>query len=296
MREMLAGGAGLLITSGLLLTVAGGAGRWRGSSQPRGPLSRLLTLEAETALATGWGWLTPQRSVLIQLSVALACALIAVGLTGLVALAAAGLVSGLAIARGVLRIRIGSLRRRRQDQVLEAVRTLRQVLEAGGAGVQQGLQALATRGPVGLRAEFGAIAAGAAVGRQGEAWAKSRRRLQEPLFDLLSTAIEVQRPSGGRLGPLFVELEESVTALHEVAREAEALQVQARSAALLIVCLPVVFLVVLSALRSPYLDAYRAPAGEVFLTTMLAVMAVAYGWIMRWLRLPADDRLKLRDA
>jgi len=161
MRELMAGGAGLLISSGLLLTVAGRAGRRRGSGQPRGRLSRLLTVEAETALATGWDWLTPQRSVLTQLSVALSCALFAVGLTGLVALAAAGLVSGLAIARGVLRIRIGSLRRRRQDEVLEAVRTLRQVLEAGGAGVQQGLQALATRGPVGLRAEFGAIAAGA---------------------------------------------------------------------------------------------------------------------------------------
>lgn len=295
MRELGAATAGVLVTGALLLLLHGGAAP-PPVRRPGGRLARFGAAEAAAVAAAGWRGLDLRRWLAVQACLATACALLAVGLTGLVALAAAGLVAGLAIARGALQVRTGTLRRRRQDEVLEAVRILRQVLEAGGAGVQQGLLALAGRGPAGLRADFAAIAAAAAVGRQAESWAEARRRLQEPLFDLLSTAIEVQRPGGGRLGPLFVELEESVTGLHEVAREAEALQVQARSAALLIVCLPVVFLVVLSALHSPYLDAYREPAGEVFLGSMLAVMGLAYAWIMRWLRLPADDRLSLRDG
>jgi hypothetical protein len=57
--------------------------------------------------------------------------------------------------------------------------------------------------------------------------------------------------------------------------------------------LPLVFLGVLSMLRSPYLDAYRQPLGEVFLAAMLIVMGSTYLLILRWLRLPQQPRLRL---
>ena len=173
---------------------------------------------------------------------------------------------------------------------------LRRLLETGGVGVQQGVQALAAGGPRGLRDDFREIVAASAAGRQGEAWAAARARLDDPLFDLLCAAIQLQRPGGGRLGPLFREVEDSATAMYEVAREAQALQVQARSAALLVVCLPLVFLAVLSALRSPYLDAYHDATGEAFLGAMLGVIGATYLWIRRWLRLPGEARLGLRDV
>ena len=88
----------------------------------------------------------------------------------------------------------------------------------------------------------------------------------------------------------------TVAGAHEVEREADALQVQARSAAAIIVSLPVAFLLVLSALRSPYLDAFHQPAGEAFLLLMLAVMGASYVWMRRLLRLDGLQRVRLVDA
>ena len=68
------------------------------------------------------------------------------------------------------------------------------------------------------------------------------------------------------------------------------------SAAAIIVSLPVVFLVVLSALRSPYLDAYHDKAGQAFLLAMLIVMGCSYMWMRRLLLLPGLQRVRLSDA
>jgi Flp pilus assembly protein TadB len=95
---------------------------------------------------------------------------------------------------------------------------------------------------------------------------------------------------------LFADLEASVSAAQEVQREARALQAQARSASSIIVTLPVVFLVILSALHSPYLDAFRQPSGQLFLLAMLAVMAAGYAWMRRLLELPGLQRVRLSDA
>ena len=113
---------------------------------------------------------------------------------------------------------------------------------------------------------------------------------------MLAAAILIQGPGGGELAPLFADLEASVSAAQEVEREARALQVQARSASSIIVALPIAFLVVLSTLRSPYLDAFRHPAGEAFLLAMLAVMGCSYLWMRRLLQLPGMERLRLSDA
>src|SRR5258706_273950 len=98
------------------------------------------------------------------------------------------------------------------------------------------------------------------------------------------------------LHALCAELEATVTSAQEVEREAEALQVQARSAAAIIVSLPVVFLLVLTALRSPYLDAYHDLAGQVFLLVMLGVMGTSYLWMRRLLRLDGLQRVRLADG
>ena len=171
---------------------------------------------------------------------------------------------------------------------------LRQLLETGAGSVHAAIAVLGERGPTALRAEF-RIIAGTSIGRR-QAWSVARQRVAEPLFDMLAAAVLVQGPGGGELAPLFADLEASVSGSQEVEREARALQVQARSAAAIIVSLPVVFLVVLSALRSPYLDAYHNPAGQAFLLAMLAVMACSYVWIRRLLLLPGLQRVRLVDA
>lgn len=254
--------------------------------------------EAETALAAGLDLpgVTPARLALAEAASALILGLLALAVTDLWAVAAVGLAAGAGLVRLAAAARSGALRRHRQDAVLEAVRMLRHLLETGGVGVQQALEVLGQRGPERLRADFAMIVDAAAAGRQREAWIQARARVAEPMFDLLAAAIELQRPGGGELSPLFAGLEESLSGLHEVVREAEALQVQARGAAALIVSLPVVFLVVLAALGSPYLATYRTLPGELFLLAMLAVMGASYAWILAWLRLPGEPRLRMPDA
>lgn len=241
-----------------------------------------------------WSRWWDSEGAVAQVAAAFSGAAIATAVTGLVALAVPGAVGSAALVRFAMGRRGDAARARRQDAVLEAVRMMRQLLETGAAGVQQAIAVLGERGPEPLCQEFRRIAA-TSLGRR-QAWNTARDRVAEPLFDMLAAAVLIQRPGGGELAPLFADLEATVSSAQEVEREAQALQVQARSAAAIIVSLPVAFLLVLSALRSPYLDAFRQPGGEAFLLLMLAVMGASYVWMRRLLRLDGLQRVRLVDA
>jgi Flp pilus assembly protein TadB len=250
----------------------------------------------EKAIAAGSGWPIHGAAglALVQVMVAAVVGSGAALLTGLPVLGAAGAVAGVALVRGTVAARMRSRQVIRQDAVLDAVRMLRRLLETGATSVHAAVAVLGERGPAPLRSEFRVIA-GTSVGRR-QAWSAARQRIAEPLFDMLAAAVLIQGPAGGELAPLFADLEASVSGAQEVEREARALQVQARSAAAIIVSLPIVFLVLLSTLRSPYLDAYHTPAGQAFLLAMLAVMACSYVWMRRLLLLPGLQRVRLSDA
>lgn len=250
--------------------------------------------QGAVARRSGWSWLDGRAFVGLQCLAALLCAAAAASMTGLPVLAVPGAFGGAAMVRAAVTARGRARQIARQDAVLEATRMLRQLLETGATSVNQAIAVLAERGPVALRTEFRLIAARSAGRRQ--AWKEARERIAEPLFDMLAAAVLIQRPGGGELVPLFADLESSVSAAQEVEREARALQAQARSASTIIVALPIAFLVILSSLHSPYLDAFHKPAGEAFLLAMLAVMAGGYAWMRRLLQLPGLQRVRLSDA
>jgi Flp pilus assembly protein TadB len=260
----------------------------------RGRWAGLWRHEAALARSSGWSWLDAPTLMTVELAAAGLASLAAVVLTGLPAMCLPAAVGAVAVVRLAVGARSHAVRRLRQDAVLDSVRMLRQVLESGAGSVQQAIAVLAERGPAPLRAEFRVIAA-TTLGRR-QAWCSARDRIAEPLFDMLAAAILIQGPGGGELAPLFADLEATVTSAQEVEREAEALQVQARSAGGIIVSLPVVFLVVLSTFRSPYLDAFHSVTGELFLLAMLGVMGVSYLWMRRLLRLDGLQRVRLGDA
>jgi Flp pilus assembly protein TadB len=256
--------------------------------------SRWWSAQASLVRSTGWPWLTARRLAGLQLAAAIGGGAFAGDLTGLAPLAVPGAVGAVGAVHAVVSARARSRQVIRQDAVLEAVRMLRQLLETGATNVQQAVEILGQRGPVPLRSEFRLIG-GASTGRR-QAWSDARARIAEPLFDMLAAAVLIQGPGGGELAPLFADLEASVSAAQEVEREARALQVQARSASSIIVALPIAFLVVLSALHSPYLDAFQKPAGEIFLLAMLGIMGCSYVWMRHLLRLPGLERVRLSDA
>ena len=293
MVELAAAAAGLA-TALAVLIVGGFPPPSVGLELGRALRRRSLGSRTAAAARCGWPWLDGTRLLAAEVAATILGALVGFEISGLVALGGAG--GGLAWGslRIGLELRNRSLRRSRQDAVLEAVRSLRQLLESGGVSVAGALAALARRGPAVLRPEFERVVLAAGSNLQTRAWADAREAIGEPLFDLLSAAILIHRPAGGELAPLFVDLEASVAAVYEVEREAEALQVQARSAAVLILALPLAFLTLMSALHSPYLDPYRQPVGELFLASMLGVMGASYAWILHWLRLPGEPRLRLR--
>jgi tight adherence protein B len=256
--------------------------------------ARWWAREGALAAGTGWGWLDARTLLAVEGCAALLAAACATSMTGLIVLSVPAAVGAVSAARAVVKARSRTQQVMRQDAVLEATRMLRQLLETGATSVNQAIALLAARGPVALRADFRLITA-RPIGRR-QAWKDARQRIGEPLFDMLAAAVLIQRPGGGELVPLFSDLESSVTAAQEVEREARALQAQARSASNIIVSLPIAFLVVLSALHSPYLDAFHEPAGEVFLLAMLGVMATGYIWMRRLLALPGLRRVRLVDA
>jgi Flp pilus assembly protein TadB len=256
--------------------------------------ARWWAREGALAAGTGWGWLDARTLLAVEGCAALLAAVCATSMTGLIVLSVPAAVGAVSAARAVVKARSRTQQVMRQDAVLEATRMLRQLLETGATSVNQAIALLAARGPVALRADFRLITA-RPIGRR-QAWKDARQRIGEPLFDMLAAAVLIQRPGGGELVPLFSDLESSVTAAQEVEREARALQAQARSASNIIVSLPIAFLVVLSALHSPYLDAFHEPAGEVFLLAMLGVMATGYVWMRRLLALPGLRRVRLVDA
>ncbi len=258
------------------------------------PLHRWFRAQSDTALASGWPWLDGGSYVALQCSAAVGSGLAAGGLTGLAVLGVPGAVGGVWLVRAAVTSQGRARQVVRQDAVLEATRMLRQLLETGATSVNQAIAILAERGPVAMRPEFRLIAA-RSVGRR-QAWKQARDRVGEPLFDMLAAAVLIQRPGGGELVPLFADLESAVSAAQEVEREARALQAQARSASTIIVALPIAFLVILSSMRSPYLDTFHRPVGEAFLLAMLAVMASGYLWMRRVLRLPGLQRVRLSDA
>jgi Flp pilus assembly protein TadB len=250
--------------------------------------------ESGLAKSSGWPWLDAPTLIIAQVVAAIAGAAVAVLFTGLPVLGVPASVGAIAAVRVAVGARTRRQRRLRQNAVLEAVRMLRQVLEVGAASVQQAIAVLAERGPVPLRHEFRLIAA-TTLGRR-QAWCAARDRIGEPLFDMLAAAVLIQGPGGGELAPLFAELEATVAGAQEVEREAEALQVQARSAAAIIISLPIVFLIVLSTFRSPYLDSFHSLTGQLFLLLMLVVMGASYLWMRRLLRLEGLQRVRLTDA
>jgi tight adherence protein B len=273
-----------------------------GAPQPQARIPTLVTTMAarwwtgEKALAAGtsWLWLDARTLVALEGCAALAAALCATSMTGLIVLAFPAAAGGATAVRAAVKARSRAQQVLRQDAVLDATRMLRQLLETGATSVNQAIALLAARGPIALRPEFRLIAA-RSIGRR-QAWKDARERIGEPLFDMLAAAVLIQRPGGGELVPLFADLESSVTAAQEVEREARALQAQARSASSIIVSLPIAFLLILSTLHSPYLDAFHAPAGEAFLLAMLGVMAAGYAWMRRVLKLPGLQRVRLTDA
>ncbi len=282
------------VAAGLAVTAAGFLVAQPQGLHPPRAIARWSKLEDERARQTAWPWLDGPRSIGLQALAGAGLAAFGDFATGLPALAIAGVVAGTYAVRQLIAQRSAQRQAVRQDAVIEAVRMMRQLLETGATTVNQAVALLAERGPLPLRAEFRFIAA-RSVGRR-QAWRESRERIGEPLFDMLAAAVLIQRPGGGELAPLFADLEASVSAALEVEREARALQAQARSASSIIVTLPPLFLVILSALRSPYMDAFHQPPGQVFLLLMLAVMAAGYAWMRRVLELPGLQRVRLTDA
>jgi Flp pilus assembly protein TadB len=264
------------------------------ASMLRGRARRLWSREAALASSSGWPWLDASLLITTEVAAAICGAAAAFLFTGLPALGVAAAVGAAALVRVAVGARAHALKVETQDAVLEAVRMMRQLLETGAGTIQQAIGVLAERGPLPLRREFRVIAA-TSLGRR-QAWRAARDRIAEPLFDMLAAAVLIQGPGGGELAPLFAELEATVTSAQEVEREAEALQVQARSAAAIIVSLPVAFLLVLSTFRSPYLDAFHDLAGQAFLGSMLGVMGGSYFWMRRLLRLEGLQRVRLTDA
>jgi len=185
------------------------------------------------------------------------------------------------------------LKNEQVDALLEAIQLLKQLIEAGGVGLNKAIEVLGESGPVQLRKVFRDIHTGALSGEFIQAWTKAARQVDSPIFDYLCLAAIVQRSTGAPIVPIVDRLGKASRAAVEIQREVSAMQSQSRSAARMILLLPLTFLFMLSLLHSSYLNVYHTVVGELYLMGMVSVMWIGYRVMLKLMALPTNPRLQL---
>lgn len=183
-------------------------------------------------------------------------------------------------------------RTREREALISSIDLLCQLLPAGNS-VRQSLEALAESGPLEVRRTFARIADRQRVVSLEGALTEAQRRMRQPLFTLLCTALVIGSRSGGRLAPLLDELSRSSHQLEAVQRQLKAEQAQGRLGALVIAVMPIGLLAVLRTVNPQYLAPYAQTSGQLLLSGLLALVAVGYLWMLRILRFRDPDGLEL---
>ncbi|MGN6609942.1 MAG: type II secretion system F family protein [Jatrophihabitans sp.] len=233
----------------------------------------------------------PVQVIGAQVLCALVAAVLVLGLTRTVTVAAVFGLFGAALPEVIVR----RLRRRRQTALRElwpeAIDHLASAVRAG-LSLPEGLSALAVRGPAELRPPFARFgAAYRASGRFGECLDALKDDLADPVGDRVCETIRVAREVGGSdLGTVLRTLSELLRADARTRAELETRQGWVVNAARLAVAAPWVVLLLLGT-QSATLHAYDSAGGTVMLAVGAVVCAVAYRIMLRIGRLPEDRRV-----
>ena len=179
-----------------------------------------------------------------------------------------------------------------RDALVGAVDLLGQLLPAGH-GVRQALQSLAEGGPVELRGELQTVIVRMREVPLDLALLEADRRIKQPLFSLMVSALSVGARSGGRITPLLEELSRAAHQIQTAQDQIRAEQAQGRLGALVIALMPVFLIAVLRVVNPAYLQPYHGLGGQLVLSLLLALIVIGYSWMLRILRARDVDQIHL---
>jgi tight adherence protein B len=192
------------------------------------------------------------------------------------------LVVGAAAARVWLGVRVTRRRRAFDDQLPEVLHELAGAMRAGH-GFDQALQGVAADAADPAGKELARVLAETRLGRPiEEALAGLGRRIASEDLEFVLDAVAVQRQVGGSLAGVFEVVSETVRHRHQYVLRLRSLTALGRISALVLIALPVVAALGLSALDHSYLvPVLRSPGGRLALIASAGLLVFGSVWLRR---------------
>lgn len=162
-----------------------------------------------------------------------------------------------------------------EAQLPDVLITLAASLRAGH-GLRQAIRAIVEEGHEPARKEFGRVVTEASLGRpMEEALGDMARRLDSEDFDYVVTAVTVQRQVGGALAGLLDMVADTVRSRQQFHRKVRSLTAMGRISALILIALPFILAVALTAVNPGYMEPlYHTSTGHTLIAMGLAGMLI----------------------
>jgi tight adherence protein B len=195
-----------------------------------------------------------------------------------VAALAAGALVPTMFARFRARKRIDAFEAQLPDLLITLASSLR-----AGHSLRQAIRAIVEEGHEPAKKEFGRVLTEASLGRpMEEALADMARRLDSEDFDYVVTAVTIQRQVGGALAGLFDLVADTVRGRQQFHRKIRSLTAMGRMSALILIVLPFLVAVALTAMNPDYMDPlYHSSTGHTLIAIGLVGMVVGSLFLRR---------------
>ena len=199
--------------------------------------------------------------------------------------AAVGLLAGFAFLPFYVKFRVRKRKARIESQIVEFCEVMASMLKSG-FGYLQALGATAEQieEPMSgyLQSFTDAIELGGDVDEELE---RLNQRLDSQDFDMVATAIAIQRRTGGNLAELLERVAETVRQRQEFHREVLALTSEERFSAVILAAFPLVLgLGFMAILPETYLVLFTDPRGRMVLAAMLVMDLIGYLAVQRMIK------------
>ncbi len=226
--------------------------------------------------------LSPGEYLLIRFSAGTVLALVAYKATSAPLIAAGALAAGWFLPFLYVRRRAATRTRLFDEQLVNALTLLSNALKSGYSFLQ-GMESAAREMPDPLGSEFevalGELRIGASV---EDALGQMAARVRSKEFELVCTALSVQRQVGGNLTEILTHLSQTIRQRHRLVREVRVLTAEQRVSGYVVAALPFVLSLGLFLINPGYqLGFWNDPAGRTMLGVGLVLELLGLAIIRR---------------
>lgn len=189
---------------------------------------------------------------------------------------------GLVFAWGFVGYRVGERKRRFMEQLGDCLTTVANALRAGYS-FQQAMTMVAEEMEPPISQEFGTVNMQVAMGVQlDEALEEMNKRVESQDFDMVVTAVLIQREVGGNLAQILDTISDTINERIRMKREINTLTAQGRFSALVLLMLPVALAAAMYAInREQIMLLFTNPQGRMAVVFAVILEVIGYFVIKR---------------